>query len=310
MDELCPTFCGNGVDLMTQTIYIDILFAVNLFVNYFLLRATSLAAKRVTKPSRTVMGSILGTVYSVVIFFPSIPFVLLLFLKLLFAASIVAVTYGIGTWKAFLKMTFLFFTVNFLFAGIMLGIWMFFPPSGMMVNNSVVYFNLSPVILVTTTIAAYLLIKIYDFITRKNKITRQFYTVSIYYQENKITAKGFVDTGNTLTDFITSTPVIICYYGAIAPLLPENIRELLRDHSPPGSDSPYETILQQGNFRLIPCGHIGGGSLLPAFRPDKIVLTAGETSHTIEDVLVGIVQEPFDAGTYDVLLNPLLTSTK
>ena len=53
---------GTGDDIMKQTVYVDILFAVNLFINYFLLCLTAKVTRIHTKRWRMLAGSALGAV--------------------------------------------------------------------------------------------------------------------------------------------------------------------------------------------------------------------------------------------------------
>ena len=81
---------------MKQTIYIDVLLAVNIFINYFLLLAAAkfLAVKRIRL--RILAASILGAAYSLTMLLPSIPMVLALLMKLVMSASLVFVAFPWG----------------------------------------------------------------------------------------------------------------------------------------------------------------------------------------------------------------------
>lgn len=78
---------------MKQTIYIDVLLAVNIFINYFLLLAAAkfLAVRRIRL--RILAASVLGAAYSLTMLMPSIPMVLALLMKLAMSASLVFVAF-------------------------------------------------------------------------------------------------------------------------------------------------------------------------------------------------------------------------
>ena len=81
---------------MKQTIYIDVLLAVNIFINYFLLLAAAkfLAVRRIRL--RILAASVLGAAYSLTMLMPSIPMVLALLMKLAMSASLVFVAFPWG----------------------------------------------------------------------------------------------------------------------------------------------------------------------------------------------------------------------
>ena len=115
---------------MKQTIYIDVLLAVNIFINYFLLLAAAkfLAVRRIRL--RILAASVLGAAYSLTMLMPSIPMVLALLMKLAMSASLVFVAFPWGGKKQFLKSLACFYIMNFAFAGFMMAIWYFISPQG------------------------------------------------------------------------------------------------------------------------------------------------------------------------------------
>ena len=149
---------GTGDDIMKQTVYVDILFAVNLFINYFLLCLTAKVTRIHTKRWRMLAGSALGAVYSLFIFFPEIPSLLSAAAKLIFSITILLAALPIHSIKVFLKTLACFFGANFLFAGLMMALWLFVSPNNLMINNGVVYFNISPLILIGGAAVSYLIL--------------------------------------------------------------------------------------------------------------------------------------------------------
>ena len=55
---------------MKEVIYIDVLIAVNLFINYFLIISTAKFLHLKTQKSRLILGEILGGIYSLYILLP------------------------------------------------------------------------------------------------------------------------------------------------------------------------------------------------------------------------------------------------
>ena len=71
---------------------------------------------------------------------------------------IIVISFGVNK-KYFFKSFVCFLFINILFFGLTLAIWFMFKPKGMFINNGIVYFNISPTILITSTLISYFLIE-------------------------------------------------------------------------------------------------------------------------------------------------------
>ena len=103
----------------TQTVYLDVLIGVNLFINYFLLLAVARFLHIPAKRGRMVAGAALGAFYALSIFLPELHPVLSLLIKLLMSGSIVWLAFPIQSWKTFLRALAGFYLTSFAFAGFM-----------------------------------------------------------------------------------------------------------------------------------------------------------------------------------------------
>ena len=124
-------------------IYVDVLLVVNFFITFLLLLITQKLAKENSKLVRLVLASFAGAAYSLVILFDELDFAVSLLGKLAAACLIVLIAFRRSGLKCFAKNTAIFFFVNFVFVGIMVGLWMIFKPAGIVINNSTVYFDVS-----------------------------------------------------------------------------------------------------------------------------------------------------------------------
>ena len=70
-----------------MVIYIDVLLALNLFVNYFLLLCSSILMHRQTRRRRLLLGALIGSSFSFLIFLPDFGFIFTLITKLFFASG-------------------------------------------------------------------------------------------------------------------------------------------------------------------------------------------------------------------------------
>lgn len=294
---------------MKQTVYVDVLFCVNLFVNYFLLLFTVRMVQKPVKKRRVFGGALLGALYSLFIFFPHMSILSSAFAKLIFSFSILMAVFGVVSARMFFKAMACFYSANFAFAGVMLALWLAFSPPGMVVNNGVVYFNISPVILIAGSVLTYLILLLIGKFTRRYAPAQARYCVTIEANGESVKLDALMDTGNSLTDLMSEKPVLLAECEAVQKLIPQNLRAVFQ--SPAGKASQelmQSDALKALHFRMIPFDSVGGEGLLPAFRTDRIVIQGGKTEVCAEGIYVAVSSRPFAGGEYDVLLNPQLLS--
>ena len=90
-------------------VYIDVLFGVNLFINYIMLRAVGLIHGANPSRWRTLLGAAIGAAYAVAVFFPNLSLFYSLVFKLLASGLMIAAAFPIyGVWD-FLRLTALFY---------------------------------------------------------------------------------------------------------------------------------------------------------------------------------------------------------
>lgn len=181
------------VVVMKQVIYIDVLFVLNFFITYFLIFTTKHLLKTSAVQWRMILAAVLGGAYSLIILLPEMHFLLSGLLKIISACIIVAAAFRFSNFVSFLKGVAFFFTASFIYVGVMIALWFAFRPFGLVINNSVVYFGITPKVLVVSTLLAYLIsfavIKIHNKITSKN----QLYSVTVLHHGQNVTFPALVD---------------------------------------------------------------------------------------------------------------------
>lgn len=281
---------------MKQIIYIDILIIVNLFVNYFLLLATAKFFCIKWKTARLLLGEILGGIYSLYILAPELPWLISLAIKLFMSVTIIAATFGIKKPTQFFKILIYFYSVNFLFSGIMMAVWCWFKPNGMQINNGVVYFNISPVILIISTIISYIIIEAINKIVNKRKLEHKTINLKIKFKTNQISITAKIDTGNFLKEPFSGLPVIVAKEASIKPLLPVNTYDQIKAYSA----GKFTDILNL-KIRMIPFKTISEESVLPAFKPDFIKINESEVQ---KEVYIALCEDKFMPQNAEALINP------
>ena len=281
---------------MKQIIYIDILVIVNLFVNYFILLATAKFFCIKWKTSRLILGEILGGIYSLYILAPELPWFISSIIKLLMSVTIIAATFGIKRPTQFFKILIYFYSVNFLFSGIMMAVWCWFKPNGMQINNGVVYFIISPVILIISTIISYIIIEAINKIVNKRRLDHKILNLKIKFRTNQISITAKIDTGNFLKEPFSGLPVIVARETSVKPLLPINTYDQIKAYS-----AGKLTDILNLKIRMIPFKTISEESVLPAFKPDFIKINGSEVQ---KEVYIALCEDRFMPQNAEALINP------
>lgn len=281
-----------------MVVYADVLIFLNTFVNYFIIHITSLIAKNDARFWRQILASCIGALFSLCIFIPVDNIVIEMLIRLIASCVIVLCCYGFKTIKNFLRLMAIFYVVSFLYVGIMMGLWFLFKTSKIVINSGVVYFDVSPIILIVSTLISYFIIKIYRRISDRHADSAQRCKLNIKYNNSSISIDAMVDSGHSLTDLFTAAPVIVVDKKSINDLLGQKEYQLIL-----GNGDLTDSKIKD-RYRLIPYRSIGGQGLLPAFRCDTAeIIIKKEVVKNINKPIVAISN--VDLGEdYSAIISP------
>ena len=124
---------------MALVIYIDVLLVVNLYINYFLVRGTSLMLRRKVSPRRVILASAVGAVGSLLILVPDLNPILCVLIKIALGIGITFAAFGRQNKIDFLISSLSFLVVSFIFGGAMTALWNIAAPAGIFVRNGTPY---------------------------------------------------------------------------------------------------------------------------------------------------------------------------
>ncbi len=272
-----------------MVVYADILVILNLIVDYFLLSASAAILRVKLSVFRQLASAAVGAFSSLYIFAPNFG----IFIDVLFRAAVCAVmvlcAFGFGGAKRFFRAAGVLFLVTCGFGGIMTAVWSAFRPKGMTVVNSVVYFNISPAVLIGASVIAYLIFILLRAILSKTSELAERCEITVTAGENSITMEGIVDTGNSIRDYLSGSEVIIADGEFVKTLL--------------GSDNPVTDIRLKKRYRILPLSTVSGGGTLDGFRCDSAVITDGERTVKLEKPILAVSKTPL-RDDYQAIINP------
>lgn len=118
-----------------MTIYLDIVFLENLFMNYIILFATGTVLKLSPKILRTFISSVIGSTYAIVIYVTNLKIYSNIFLKILLSFSMVYIAFGSKNIKSFFKQLIIFYLTSFTFGGVALCFIYFIKPQNILIGK-------------------------------------------------------------------------------------------------------------------------------------------------------------------------------
>ena len=229
-----------------NTVYVDVLITVNIIIDYFMLLGTKRILHIRGKPVRLILGAVFGGFVSLVALLPALPAIVNLPIDLLSAAIIVLISFGRASPMVYFKRVGLYFTVSFCFCGIIMFVCSVFRPTGADVLNDVIYFNISPILLIILTLISYYFFKLIRRLTF-DEAAKRTCSVELRAGDRFFTFCAAIDTGCTVREPFSGDLVIIAD------------EKLLNGYVPPES-----------NFRIIPFESLGGNGILKGFKPDLL----------------------------------------
>lgn len=290
---------------MRPTVYIDVLFFINLLINLILLYVSAKLLSLKLKPLRFLIASVLGALYSVLIFFPDFNVFYSGSAKFLSSFAIVAIAFNIKGWRLYFKTLGVFYLVTLLFGGCVFALFYLSGIGsrvGAVIKNGVIYFDLPWQFLFFSIGISYIIISgIWKSILSRSK-GNSFIILNIEYSGSNAIIRALLDTGNSLFEPISHSPVIVTEFSEIKKILPAGIRKAVES-----GDLNFEESVK---IRVIPFSSVGKeNGLLLGFQPDRVTATVNEQQYEIENVIIGISPTSLSKDkSFQALINPAVIS--
>ena len=293
-------------------VYLDLLIIENIIMNYIILWVTGHFSREKSNFLKLLISSSVGAMYSAMIFFPKYDFVYTLYFKILFSLLLVVIAFQPQKFIELVRVTSIFYVVSFVFGGAAFAIF-YFTDINAIVSNGTFYIANFPIkILIISSIISYFIIKYAWGAIQKNFIRdKTFIDICVSYENKSLNLISLIDTGNSLYDPLTNTPVIVVEFESIAQILPEELVEIF--HSSSENDlsiisSVVSSSKLMSRFRLIPFSSLGKeNGMLIGFKPDYIIVYEGKNTIRIENIIIGIYNKKFSkTNKYNALMHPEL----
>lgn len=282
---------------MKQTVYVDVLLAVNFFINYFLILSAGKIMRRGVSRTRICLAAAFGAVSALSIFLPQLGMIASSLFKLAVSGIMVIIAFKWQSVRIFGRYFLVMCAVTFGFGGTMFALWIMIAPRGMYFRNGVTYFNVSPEFIVVVTILCYTVITIAGRICSSRERQSARYNVTVCGNGRAVALSLVGDTGNMLSEPFSGFPVIVAKRNSVRKILPDNFEDFTSGFQFK-SDSAHPP-----NCRVIPYSSVGGSGVLTAFLPDKIRLLQGSDSRELEKCYIA-VSDSLECEEYDGIIHP------
>ncbi len=126
-----------------MTIYLDIIFLENLFMNFIIIYACEIILKIPVKILRTFFSSMLGSVYAIIEYTSNLKIYSSTVLKLMLSIAMVYIAFDPKNIKHFLKSISIFYLTSFTFGGVAFAFLYFINPGQILMDKRSINRNLS-----------------------------------------------------------------------------------------------------------------------------------------------------------------------
>lgn len=275
-----------------QTIYVDVLLSVNLVINYLLLSAVSFYTHIKISIKRLLLGAAVGALCSLVMLLPVIPFAVNMAVKVAVGGVTVFSAFGKRCLGEFVKLFAVFLTATFFFGGIIIALWFLFTPKNLLIKNSVIYLNISPLMLIFYSVICYCFFRLVSIAAGKHETVETHCVLTLQNNNNAVRVTAKIDTGNMLTEPFSQCPVIVIGRKTAESVTPIELREYEKVTS-----LKYRQSIN--NVRFVPFTSVGGRGILPCFKAEHVYLNDVECDKVI---YVALCNDDFIKGDFQAII--------
>lgn len=270
-----------------MTLYVDIIFLENIFMNSIILLATGVILKDQLKILRNLVSSVIGSIYAIIIYVSNIKIYSNIFLKLLLSVVIVYIAFKPPNIKSFFKHIVIFYLTSFTFGGVAFALLYFVSPQDILFQDGVFIGTYPIKIILAGGIVGFIIITL-SFKNIKGRFTRKDMYCNLNIKSEGNTAKviAIVDTGNFLRDPITKVPVVVIENEKLSGIFPEiilqNVTNIINGKN-------IDLGEYSSKIRVIPFKSLGKeNGLLLGIKVDEIEVEYQDINRKIKDIIIGI----------------------
>ncbi|MET3682055.1 stage II sporulation protein GA (sporulation sigma-E factor processing peptidase) [Alkalibacillus flavidus] len=269
-----------------MTIYVDLIWLLNLFFDWMVLLLVCWATKSVHNIKRMALGAVVASLIIPIHLSFEYDWLMSPITKLIYSCFIVLAAFGFkGAKRFWLHMT-AFYFINFAIGGAMMAVQFFVIGPDEWLQSSVSPYGdwLSWGVVAILFPIAFMLTKgQLQRLTVNRMHDELYYEVTVTAMGQSVSMTGLLDTGNQLTHPITKRPVILLDESMFEQWFDRDVITRLKESSFEEADTIPETI------QWIPFRQAGGDHrLLPVLLVDDVTITTESEAIKTPKVFVGL----------------------
>ena len=248
-------------------VYLDVLFLLNLVVDYLLLLAAAHITGESVSRLRIGLGALLGGGYAGAIFLPGLMWLSHPVCKV--SVGVVMTLIAFGASRRLLRLTLVFFAVSAAMGGVIFALQLL-ETGGLTLENGVLYTGFDLRLILVTVIVSYVVLSwIFRRAAHHGGIKRDLCQAKVMLAGQCISVTVLLDTGNTLTDPVRNQPVLVVEGHVLQAVLPAQIRPA----DPVGSLEQIEDKAWRRRLGVLPYRAVGvENGLLLTVRSDCVAM--------------------------------------
>lgn len=270
-----------------MTLYVDIIFLENIFMNSIILLATGVILKTQMKILRNLIASVIGSIYAIIIYISNMEIYSNVFLKILLSIVIVYIAFKPQNMKSFAKHIIIFYLTSFTFGGVAFALLYFVSPQDILFQDGVLIGTYPIKMILVGGIIGFIIITS-SFKNIKGRLSHKdmFCSLKIHSGNKETIVNAIVDTGNFLKDPITKVPVVVIESSKLVDIFPKEILENVTNII---NGKDIDLGEYSSKIRMIPFKSLGKeNGLLLGIKIDEIKLEFQDIQYKHKDVIVGI----------------------
>ncbi|PYZ93230.1 sigma-E processing peptidase SpoIIGA [Salipaludibacillus keqinensis] len=296
--------------MVPLTLYLDVIWMLNFFIDLLLLLLTSIVLKKNVSKKRLFLGALFASMYIWFLFIPSLQVMTHPLMKGIYSVFIILITFRFHQIRSFVQALLMFYFVNFAVGGGLIGLHFFLQMDSSFIHGTFATRGSgfgSPISWLFVLIG-FPLIFIYskqrfDSVESVKIRYDETMDVIVSFNDSILTMKGFVDSGNQLTDPFTKKPVMIIDMKETKDQFPQDLYNFSMEEAHSASHVPPQ---YQGKLSIVPYRTIGTDQqFLWTLRPDKVTVYENGKAYDCSKTLLGLSHLSLgEKGEYHCLLNP------
>ena len=271
--------------------YVEYVFVENFIIDFILLFITGKLIKRVIIFKRLIIASLVGSLYVILTFYIGREFMTFFIVKFSISVLMIMIAFDSKGILTNIRVIICFYITSLIMVGIISALYY------------LTYDKLTVNAIIMSIFTGYAALHFF-FKEIKDRINRHNYkrTVNVSIGNSSKTFRGYIDTGNELTDPMTGKHVMVVNIDCIKDILGDDLCNKIMEFY---DNKCYESLFDENNsiiLRIIKYNTISNsGENMVCIVPDEIEIINNNNSIFI-DAIIGIHPKRISMDDYDALL--------